>query len=63
MMLHDGPAVLHCVMFAVVFFVLKGGEGLQYGLHNRARGIITVCPRAKICLTQTPHFYKVSIAL
>ena len=38
MKLHDGPADLHCVMFAVVFFVLKKGRGggLEYGLHNRA---------------------------
>ena len=33
MRLHHGPAVLHCVMFAVVF-VLEGG--LEHGLDNRA---------------------------
>ena len=37
MRLHHGPAVLHCVLFAVAFLsflVLEGG--LDYGLHNRA---------------------------
>ena len=40
MRLHHDPAVLHFVMFEVVF-VLEGdggggGGGLEYGLHNRA---------------------------
>ena len=37
MRLHCGPAVLHCVMFKVVFFWGWGvGENLEYGLYNRA---------------------------
>ena len=50
--LHDGLAVLHCVMFAVVFFVLKEG-GLQYGLHNRAERCNHRMSQGKICFTQT----------
>ena len=34
MKLHHSSAVLHCVMFAAVFFL--GERGLEYGLHSRA---------------------------
>ena len=61
MRLHDGPAVLHCVMFAVVFFCFEGG--LEYGLHDRAERCNHHMFQGKICFTQTLYFYKVSIAL
>ena len=70
MRLHHGRAVLHCVMFAVVFccFVLfffwEGGGGgeawsmiLTAGLRS---AFITKCSRAKICFIQTLYFYRVS---
>ena len=35
MRLHRGSAVLHCVMFEVLFLFLFFGGDLEYGLYNR----------------------------
>ena len=55
MKFHDNPAVLHYVIFAVVFFVLKKGEERVLSMVFRAglRSVITICPRAKMCFTQS----------
>ena len=61
MRLHNGPAVLHCVMCAVAFFVLKGG--LEYGLHDRAeRHNRRMSPDKNLFHTNL-YFYRVSNAL
>ena len=70
MRLHDSPAVLHWVMFAVVFVLFlgggewRGGGGVKSMVFTTGlRCVITICPRANICFTQTLHFYRVGNAL
>ena len=64
MRLHHGSAVLHFVIFAVVFVVFFWGGGggvwsmvFTAGLRSVS---ITKCSRTKICFIQTLHFYRVS---
>ena len=59
MSLHDGAAVLHCVMLAVFFLLTGGGGGgVEYGLHNMAEKCNTRMSQGKNLLHTNSVFLQ-----